>query len=124
MDLIFDTHALVWYGAGNPQFSRRVRQETEKADCRLFVSAVTAWEYSDLLARRRLPGAPGFKELEQEMGFELLDLPGDVWIRAATLPHIHGDPVDRMLVAHALEADLTLVTADRALRSYPVRTLW
>jgi PIN domain nuclease of toxin-antitoxin system len=36
----------------------------------------------------------------------------------------HGDPVDRMLIAHALHAGLTLVTADETIRRYPVPTIW
>lgn len=34
------------------------------------------------------------------------------------------DPVDRMLIAHAIHADLTLVSADETMRRYPVRSLW
>jgi PIN domain nuclease of toxin-antitoxin system len=44
--------------------------------------------------------------------------------RLRELPMIHRDPFDRMLVAQALATDLTLVTRDRRLRSYPVPTLW
>ncbi len=124
MDLIFDTHALVWFGAGSRRFSKQVRLETEQPDCRLFVSAVTAWEYSDLLHRARLPGAARLDVLQQGLGFEILDVPAWLWTRAADLPDIHRDPVDRMLVAHAIEAGLVLVTADTRIHQYPVPTLW
>lgn len=124
MDLIFDTHALVWFAAGSSAFGRLARLQAERAETRVYVSAVTAWEYSDLRTRRRLAKAPPLDALRQEMGFELLDFPGSVWELATTLPDIHRDPVDRMLVAHAMLAGLVVVTADRRIAQYPVRTLW
>jgi PIN domain nuclease of toxin-antitoxin system len=45
-------------------------------------------------------------------------------MQADSLPDIHRDPVDRMLIAHAIAAGLVLVTADRQIDRYPVRTLW
>ena len=42
----------------------------------------------------------------------------------ATLPAIHKDPFDRMLVCQALAGALTLVTPDEHIARYPVRTLW
>jgi PIN domain nuclease of toxin-antitoxin system len=41
-----------------------------------------------------------------------------------TLPQIHADPFDRLLIAQALVDELDLVTADEIIRSYPIRTLW
>lgn len=63
----------------------------------------------------------------------LLDTQILVWIgtgssrlsdRVRTAIAAHGDPVDRMLIAHAIHADLTLVTADGLMRRYPVKSLW
>ena len=44
--------------------------------------------------------------------------------RTSALPSLHGDPFDRMLVGQALEEGLVLVTADAAIRRYPVAWLW
>lgn len=90
----------------------------------MFVSAVTAWEYVDLWQRGRIPEAAHFAELHDVMDFALLDFPGSAWSLASGLPSIHRDPVDRMLIAHAIAADLILVTADEAMRRYPVKSLW
>jgi len=40
------------------------------------------------------------------------------------LPLLHGDPFDRMLVAQARSEDLTLITADREIKRYPVEIFW
>lgn len=124
LDLIFDTHALVWLGEGNPKLSRRVADILIEPETTSFTSAVIAWEYSDLYRGGRLPGSLPFEMIEQEFGLILLDFPATAWRHTHALPHYHGDPVDRMLIAHAIEADLTVVTADATLRRYPVKTLW
>jgi PIN domain nuclease of toxin-antitoxin system len=40
------------------------------------------------------------------------------------LPPVHNDPFDRILVAHSLVSGATLLTPDRLIAEYPVRTLW
>lgn len=54
----------------------------------------------------------------------ILDLPANLWRLAVGLPNLYGDPADRMLIAHAIHADMTLVTADVTMQGYPVRHLW
>ena len=44
--------------------------------------------------------------------------------RAYTLPDIHRDPFDRMMIAQALDHDLTIVTCDSKIHGYPVPTIW
>ena len=124
LDLIFDTHALFWLTADHPRLSKKVIAALADPDTQVFVSAVTAWEYGDLHLRGRLPGSVSLREMRDEIGFELLDFPASAWRHAEMLPDLHRDPVDRMLVAHAIEADLTIATADPTIPRYPVRTLW
>jgi PIN domain nuclease of toxin-antitoxin system len=122
--LIIDTHVLGWCGGVSRRVSPRAREAIEAAETPLFVSAVTAWEYADLWQRGRIPEAAAFEKLQDMLGFQLLDFPASVWMIAARLPNIHRDPADRMLIAHAISADLTLVTADADMRRYPVKSLW
>lgn len=124
MDLILDTHALLWLVTGDRRLSAAVADQLADPDTNLFVSAVTAWEYTDLHLRGRLPGSVPLQLAQAGFGFSVLDLPAELWTQAESLPEIHGDPVDRMLVAHAIAANLVLATADREVRRYPVRTLW
>ena len=56
--------------------------------------------------------------------FRPLDVRFEIHRFAETLPSIHPDPFDRMLIAQALDLELTVVTADKTIRSYPVPTLW
>lgn len=40
------------------------------------------------------------------------------------LPNIHADPFDRILICQAIANDMTIVTSDKHIASYPVKTLW
>jgi PIN domain nuclease of toxin-antitoxin system len=122
--LIFDTHALFWLAVDYPKLSKKVVSQLGDPDTTTFVSAVTLWEYLDLANRGRLANAVPVDDLEREFGFERLDFPAAACEQASALPNIHRDLIDRMLIAHALAEDLTIVTADRRIQSYPVRTLW
>lgn len=119
MRLLLDTQILVWMVNGDP----RLRQDWIDAIAEattLHVSAITAFEYADLQLRGRLPITETMGDLVERFDCEVEALPGDCWRQAQTLPLIHRDPVDRILVAHALEAGMTLATADANIRRYPV----
>lgn len=124
MGLILDTHVLVWLAAGDARLSVVARDAVVDGDQALFVSAATAWEFADLQHRGRLPSVERIEEIADAIDLALLDVPAELWRLAESLPDIHGDPVDRMLIAHAIHAGLTLVTADGTMRKYPVPTLW
>jgi PIN domain nuclease of toxin-antitoxin system len=124
LDLLVDTHALAWLASGDRRLGKALVAALADPDTRLFVSAVTAYEYADLQARGRLPESVDIAAFQTAFGFHLLDYPAALWQVAAELPKIHRDPVDRMTIAHARALNLTLVTADKTVRRYPVRTLW
>ena len=122
--LLLDTHVLIWFSTGNKLLSRAARDAIESAESELSLSAVTAWEYGDLHARGRLGPIGPVEVLQAALGFAVLDFPADLWRKAVELPPLHRDPVDRMVVAHAMATGATLVTADQTVRRYPVQTLW
>lgn len=61
---------------------------------------------------------------ERKREADIVGPPAQLWTVAASLPNIHGDPVDRMLIAHALIGDFILVTIDAKIGSDPIRTVW
>lgn len=124
MALLIDTHVLIWIGESNPRLSKSTRDRLFDPDEELFVSAVTAYEYADLHHRGRIPQEAGLSGLLGQLDIRMLDYPADLWAIAATLPPIHRDPIDRMLIAHAVTLGMTLVTADKHIRRYPIETLW
>jgi PIN domain nuclease of toxin-antitoxin system len=92
------------------------------------ISPITVWELTrkaSLGKLRRLPTAHGsFADYLVAKGFLALPLTWADAERANALPPIHKDPMDRLLIAQALNADLTIITIDRLFEDYGVRTVW
>lgn len=124
MDLLIDTQALVWVASTPRRLTQSIRAALDDGANRWFVSAVTAYEYSDLNVRGRFELDLPLEPILLSLGATVLDYPAQAWLIAEALPPLHRDPVDRMLVAHAIQAGLTLVTADATIRAYPVASLW
>ena len=124
MRLLLDTQLLVWIPLGDRRITRIAAEAITDPANSLHVSAVVAFEFTDLQTRRRFPVHESIDFLAAEIGFDLYDLPAEGWRIAQSLPDIHRDPVDRMLIAHTIVEGFTLVTADVNIRRYPVETLW
>jgi PIN domain nuclease of toxin-antitoxin system len=118
--LLLDTQILVWMVNGDRRLRASWIAELTSAANSLHVSAAIAFEYTDLQSRGRVPVDETIAELADRFDLTVADLPADCWRIARQLPPIHCDPVDRMLVAHALAGGMALVTADADIRRYPV----
>ena len=124
MRLLLDTQLLVWIALDDRRISGRAAEAIRSSDNSLHVSAPAAFEFADLQKRGRFPVTESIAFLAELIGFSVADLPAETWRIAATLPDLHRDPVDRMMIAHAILDGFTLVTADRTMRAYPVKSLW
>lgn len=122
--IFVDTHALVWFGVGDPRLSKTAKEVLCSRIESVLISAVTAYEFMDLNRRGRFGNDLALAEIVEHLGGEVIDYPADCSTLAALLPPVHLDPVDRMLIAHAIQLDCPVVTADHDFRSYPVRIIW
>jgi PIN domain nuclease of toxin-antitoxin system len=122
MKLLLDTHLLLW-AAGEPRrLSRRARSLIDNPGNELFFSAASLWE---VVIKRGL-GRPDFKVDARVLRRGLLDngyveLPimSDHVVAIDSLPAIHKDPFDRVLVAQASVEGITLLTNDSVMSQYP-----
>lgn len=128
MRVLLDSHAFLWSATDDDRLPRPVYDLISDARTRLVVSVATTWELTlkFLAGRLRLPQPPEehFAEHLERFGCELLPVHQRHVLTLPQLPPIHDDPFDRMLVAQALVDDLDLVSGDKAIRRYPVRTIW
>jgi PIN domain nuclease of toxin-antitoxin system len=108
---------------GDPRLRRIDVTALTDASRELVVSSVVAFELADLQQRGRIAMSEPIEFLQGKMDFRIAELPADCWRKAAELPPIHFDPVDRMLIAHALCEGMTLATADANIRRYPVQCI-
>ena len=128
MRILFDSHALVWFLAGDARFSSKARAEAEAEDASICVSAVTAWEVTNKVRIGKWPEAAmlaeSFLQIITQHGFEPLPISLEHARMAGFLPSPHHDPFDRMLAAQAQVEGIPLVTADPVFRALGVRVLW
>lgn len=128
MKILLDTHALIWWLAGDERLPGVVRSCIGDESNPVFVSAASAWEISTKFRLGRLPGAsvlaldPGRSLADQ--GFEELPISIESGTRAGLLPGPVRDPFDRMLIAQAMLHDLVIVSNEALFDSYGVRRHW
>ncbi len=84
------------------------------------VSPMSVWEAAIKRQAGRLR-APRNLSAALAAEFRLLEVSASLLETAAELPHHHGDPFDRVLIAHALQDDLRVLTRDVAFAAYEVR---
>ncbi len=128
MNLLVDTHVLLWFAADSRRLGKASRGLLSAADDR-FVSAASAYEIALKTRLGRLPGGKtvldGWPRLMRNLQATELPLTVAHMARAGELTWAHRDPFDRMLVAQAQLDGLVLLTDDVAIRDYEdVRTRW
>jgi PIN domain nuclease of toxin-antitoxin system len=121
MRLLLDTHLLLWATARSRRLPKEARTLLEDPRNEVYYSAVSLWEIGIKLSLRRPDFRVDLTMLRSslsEMGFVELPLTGAHAERLPTLPPVHKDPFDRMLVAQCLTEPLLLVTNDDVLEDY------
>ena len=123
MRLLLDTHVAIWFFEAPALVADEARRAIEDSGNRTYLSAASVWESAvkQSLGRISLPEALDVGAVRA--GFEELPVTWAHGRAAATLPAMHSDPFDRMLVAQAIAEDLVLVTRDRLVAQYPVTTM-
>lgn len=138
--ILLDTHALLWWAAGDRQrlsaaALEAIDQEIESASQPdgspgLLVSAISCWEVAMLVQRGRLALSLDVERwltlLVSHPAVRLVALEPAVAVAATRLPEpFHADPADRFLVTQARALAIPLLSADSKIRSYGhVRSLW
>ena len=123
MDLLLDTHILLWWLSGDPRLSATTRDAIAQPERGVFVSAATAWEIVIKRSLNKLRFEGELESIVSREGFAVLPIHFSHAEEVRLLPSIHQDPFDRMLVAQARIENLRLVSADRRVLQYPVSVL-
>jgi PIN domain nuclease of toxin-antitoxin system len=128
MRLLLDTHAVLWWFAGDTSLSQTARDAIADNSNEIFVSAATAWEIATKYRLGKLPGAAllasDIAGALASQGFDELPVTVRDGQVAGGLPAIHKDPFDRMLIAQAALEDLVLVSNETLFNAYGVARLW
>lgn len=131
--IVLDTHTLIWWASGETeQLSAAALQaiERELSDGQIFISSISAWELSMLVAQGRIALSMDVAEWLSYVGniegVSFVPVDNEIAVKSTELPgEFHKDPADRLIVATARKFAAPLVTADEKIRTYPhVRTIW
>jgi PIN domain nuclease of toxin-antitoxin system len=121
MRILLDTHILLWAVGRSARLDGRTADMLSDPDNDVLFSAVNIWE----IAIKFSLGRPDFTVDPDailrgalDIGFVELPISSATAARVATLPLIHRDPFDRLLIAQAIAEPAILYTADRRLPAY------
>lgn len=120
---LLDTHIILWYLLASDELSDHAKQCIGSGRC--YYSLASLWEVAIKQTLKKLECEESIPELAERCrraGFTRLAVTPEHLETIKTLPLIHRDPFDRLLTAQALHEDLTIITHDRFIKQYPVRT--
>lgn len=123
MNLLLDTHVLIWALENNPTLSEIAANSIIDGSNMVFVSAASVWEIGIKRNIGKLETPDNLLEEIKLHRFTPLHINHDHAQLAEKLPDIHKDPFDRILIAQAIIEKFTLVTRDELIAEYDVAIL-
>lgn len=128
MRLLLDTHALIWWLAGDEALSPHARAAIGDEANSVIVSAASAMEVATKFRIGKLPGAAllarDFEMIVTGQGFEELPISIHHARIAGEMNIPHRDPFDRLLIAQARVEDMVLVSNEALFNGFGIQRLW
>ncbi len=123
MNLILDTHIILWWMDDNRLLPQKYRLAIEDENNICFVSAASVWEISIKSAIGKLDIPDNYMEVLFDQNFKEIPISWQHARKVRYLPMHHKDPFDRLLIAQAIVEDLTLLSIDKIISKYDVELL-
>lgn len=123
---LLDTHAMLWYLRDSPELSASAHALIDNAEY-VAVSIASFWEIAIKQCIGKMQFCMTITELESlclDRDIQVLPIQSVVLEQIKSLPKIHGDPFDRLIIAQAQIGKMTIITRDRIIPQYPVPTIW
>ena len=128
MKLLLDTHAALWLISEYEKLSDKVKTLIKDNSNTKFISIASCWEIAIKVSNGKLTlqdgGVAAFIEKIENSPIEFLPVTTHHIKIVESLPFIHRDPFDRVLIAAAISEDMTLLTDDDNIRKYDVLSIW
>ncbi len=119
---LIDTHILLWNMTGSKRLKTNHRDILENTN-NLFVSVASIWEMAIKASIKKLPMPNDLLEQIYSSNINILTILPEHALAVSNLPHHHGDPFDRMLIAQAQQEKLVIMTMDKFIPLYDVKTI-
>ena len=127
MNYLLDTHTVLWYMGNSPVLPSSTKKLIASRNNDISICSISLWEVAIKSNLGKLKTNLTFDELLAKIknsDFGVLHIKNRHLKRLFGLPFIHKDPFDRLLIATALEENLTLITSDESIHKYDVPWIW
>lgn len=128
MKLLLDTHAFLWWNMDSPQLSPHAKEMIASSESDVYLSAASTWEIAIKCRKGKLilPESPEKYVISRlsYYGFEPLPIHISHTLKTYSLPMIHTDPFDRLLIAQCELENMSIVSADEYISQYEVNVIW
>ncbi len=123
MRFLLDTHIVYWARVQPHFLPPHIADTLLNPNYEIYYSVICPWELAIKEAKKKIHLPEAFFSTFADTGFDVLAITDKHVEALRKLPRLHGDPFDRMLAAQAASENMTLITHDKRLASYPVRTI-
>ncbi len=127
MDLLIDTHILIWYIEGNPSLNQPMLDIIEAAENNLHISIASLWEIAIKIGKGKLNLGIEFHDLENllnQLEIKILPIVFKDIETYRSLPFHHNDTFDRIIISQSLSQSIMLMSADHIFSTYPIQNVW
>ena len=127
MRYLLDTHVLIWLAENSSKLPYEIKELVKHPTNVIAVSSVSLWEIAIKMKLGKLDIDVTLDELlaaVENSDFEILQIESSYLRSLSTLPFLHKDPFDRLLIATAVADGLTIITADENIQKYDINWTW
>lgn len=128
MKLLLDTHAFLWFIAGDPKLSKKAKSNIENEKNENLISIASLWEIAIKTSIGRLTVSEPFETLIPRQieinGFQILTINFKHIAKVASLPYHHRDPFDRLLISQCIIENYPIISKDTVFDNYRIDRYW
>ncbi|GAB2643260.1 type II toxin-antitoxin system VapC family toxin [Emticicia sediminis] len=131
MKYLIDTHTFLWFIEGSPQLSQFSKSIIENEDNEIYLSIISLWEISIKTSLNKLSINGNYESIIFDIEKNVIDILPITFahtIQQNTLPHIHKDPFDRMILSQAITENINILSRDEIFDEYlkptTIKRIW
>ena len=124
---LLDTHAIIWFIEDDPALPAHIKELLESAESDCYISICSLWEMAIKINIGKLEIKYSLEEIAamlKSQHVNILSLSVATLDTYHQLPLLHKDPFDRILVAQAINTDITIITKDPFIKQYNILSTW
>ena len=124
MRLLIDSQAFLWWAEASPALGTAARNAIADPANEVLISIAALWELTIKQSSGRLTLPDDLETMVTRQSFSVLSVSFVHLRHIGTLPRVHRDPFDRMMIAQALAEGIPIATGDRIFSGYGVQVVW